>query len=161
MAVEVTGKGRGAPDFVKEFRQSIYIIDTDPGLHFTGALAQGVSEGEDITGLRTDRIRINEITIQSDQQLKYLLMIYRKDTKEESDLDDDSFLSAIEFDLETYGIQQDTSQWKMSISDVDLDYMDDDETKELHLVLVNLSTTTKNAGADGNVKFSFLCETRA
>jgi len=42
--------------------------------------------------------------------------------------------------------------YHLNVKGIDLPYEDLDGTKELHIVLKNLSPTTKGAGADGEVK---------
>ncbi|GAI60980.1 unnamed protein product, partial [marine sediment metagenome] len=41
--------------------------------------------------------------------------------------------------------------YHLNVKNVDLPYEDKDETKELHVLLKNLSPTSKDAGADGEV----------
>ena len=161
MTKTLTAKGIGAPDFTKELRTVIYTISSDKDLHFTDTIAQNGVEKENITGLRSDRIRISRITIQSDQRLLFQVLFYGKDTFEQADMDDDSFIDAVELNLPQYGIQQTTNQWRLDVKDLDVNYVDQDGTKELHVVLKNLSPTDKNGGATGEVKIDFLCESRA
>ena len=161
MAKALTARGIGAPDFVKELRTVIYPIASDKDLHFTGALAKDEVERESLTGLRGNRIRISKISLQADQQLLFEVLLYGTDLFEEADLDEDRFIASVEFNLLDYGIQQTTNQWRMDIKNLNIDYVDADETKELHVVLENLSPTAKNAGATGEVKVEFLCESRA
>ena len=157
----LTAKGIGAPDFVKELRTVIYTVSSDKDLHFTDALTKNAVERENITGLRSNRIRISKISIQADQQLLFELLLYGTDLFEEADLDKDRFIASVEFNLPKYGFQQTTDQWRLDIEDLNIDYVDVDETKEVHVVLRNLSPTSKNAGATGEVKINFLCESRA
>lgn len=153
--------GIGAPDFVKELRTVIYTVSSDKDSHFTGELVKDAVERENIAGLRSNRIRISKISIQSDQQLLFEVLLYGTDEFEEADLDEDRFIASVEFNLPTYGFQQTTSQWRLDIEGLNIDYVDVDGTKEIHAVLRNLSPTSKNAGAAGEVKVDFLCESRA
>ena len=161
MGKVLTARGIGAPDFVKELRTVIYTISSDKDLHFTGELVKNAVERENLTGLRTNRIRISKISIQADQQLLFELLLYGTDLFEETDLDTDRFIASVELNLPTYGFQQTTNQWRLDIENLNIDYVDVDGTKEIHVVLRNLSPTTKNAGATGEVKLELLCESRA
>jgi len=161
MGKALTSRGIGAPDFVKELRTVIYTISSDKDLHFTGELTKSAVERENITGLRTNRIRISKVSIQADQQLLFELLLYGTDKFEEADLDEDRFIASVELNLPKYGFQQTTDQWRLDIENLNIDYVDVDKTKEIHAVLRNLSPTTKNAGAAGEVKLDFLCESRA
>lgn len=161
MVKSITARGIGAPDFVKELRTIIYTLSSNKDVHFTDQLAQNAIERENLTGLRSNRLRISRISIQSDQQLLYELLLYGTDAFEESDLDSDRFVASVELNLPTYGVQQTTSQWRLDLLNLNIDYIDVDSTMEIHAVLRNLSPTTKNAGATGEVKLDFLCESRA
>ena len=161
MGKVITSRGIGAPDFVKELRTVIYPVVSDKDVNFTGQLVKNAVERENITGLRSNRVRISKISIQADQQLLFEVLLYGTDLFEESDLDDDRFIASVELNLPTYGFQQTESQWRLDIENINIDYIDVDGTKEIHAVLRNLSPTTKTAGADGEVKLEFLCEARA
>ena len=161
MGKTLTARGIGAPDFIKELRSVIYSVVSDKDVNFTEQLIKNAVERENITGLRSNRVRISKISIQADQQLLFEVLLYGTDAFEESDLDDDRFIASVELNLPTYGFQQTTSQWRLDIENLDIDYIDVDSTKEIHAVLRNLSPTTKNAGATGEVKLEFLCEARA
>ena len=161
MGRALTARGIGAPDFVKELRTVIYTISSDKDLHFTSQLVKNAVEREDLTGLRSNRIRISKISIQADQQLLFEVLLYGTDAFEEADLDDDRFVASVELNLPTYGFQQTENQWRLDVENLNIDYIDVDSTKEIHVVLRNLSPTTKTAGADGEVKLEFLCEARA
>lgn len=161
MAKSLTARGIGAPDFVQELRTVIYTIPSDKDSHFTEELAKNAVERENITGLRSDRVRIPKISIQADQQLLFEVLLYGTDLFEEEDVDTDRFIAAVELNLPTYGFQQTTNQWRLDIENLDIDYIDADGTKEIHAVLRNLSPTSKNAGETGEVKLEFTCESRA
>ena len=161
MGKALTARGIGAPDFVKELRTVIYQVITDKDTHFTEALTKNSIERENVTGLRSNRTRITKMSIQADQRLWFEILLYGTDAFEESDLDSDKFIASVEFNLPVYGFQQTTNQWRMDIENLDIDYVDEDGTKEIHTVLKNLSPTSKIAGATGEVKVEFTCETRA
>ena len=87
--------------------------------------------------------------------------MYATDLFEESTLGDDKFIGSVELDLPNYGFQQTETQWRLDIEGLDIDYVDLDGTKEIHVVLKNLSPTTKLSSASGEVKIDLLCESRA
>ena len=161
MGKVITARGIGAPDFVKELRTVIYGVPSNKDVHFTEALVKNAVERENLTGLRSDRVRISKISIQAAQQLLFEVLLYSTDDFEESDLDTDKFIASVELNLPTYGFQQTESQWRLDIEGLNIDYIDVDKTKEIHAVLRNLSPTAKSVGAAGAVKLEFLCEARA
>jgi len=161
MGKAITAKGIGVPDFIRELRTVIYSVASDKDNHFTDELAKNAVERENISGLRTNRVRISKVSIQADQRLLFEALLYGSDDFEEADLDEDKFIASIEFNLPTYGFQQTTGQWKLDIPNLNIDYVDLDSTKKIHVVLRNLSPTTKNPKATGEVKLEFLCESRA
>ena len=141
------------------------IIVTDKDTHFTGALAQYEAETENIAGLVKNKIRVRSVTILSDQQLSYRLHFYSKDTFDDADLDKDTYLGSVDLDLESEGVQyKNTGKWILTVfplahfSQTLIEYIDEDETKELHLSLENLSTTSKSAGTAGEVVIKIIYE---
>lgn len=156
MTKTLTAKGIGAPDFIQESREVIYTIDTNILTEFTDALAKNAVERENIAGLQSNRVLISHISVQSVQQLNLQVILYATDAFEESDIALDRFTGTVLFNLPYYGFQQTESQWRME-QDVAIDYEDLDETKELHIVLKNLSPTAKIAGASGYMKLTFHC----
>lgn len=131
-------------------------IVSDKDTHFTGAIAQNANEKENLTGLESNEITIVSIGIQSDQPLNYRLWIFETDGFDDTDLDADSFMEFVDFDLVTNNVQLGAAnQYYFAITELDIDYKDLDETNELHIALENLSATAKNAGATGEVKLQF------
>ena len=128
-------------------------IVSDKDTNFTGAIAQNANEKESLTGLEANELTIVSIGIQSDQPLNYRLWIFETDAFEDTDLDVDSFLEFVDFDLVTNNVQLGAAnQYYYAITNLNIDYKDLDETNELHIALENLSATAKNAGATGEVK---------
>jgi len=134
-------------------RDVFQLMETDKDTHFTEALAQYAKEDENISGLLYNKSRIIGVGILSDQQLHYKLLLWFKDTFDDTDLDVDEYCAEIDLDIATYGFQVGgTGQWYMDIRNLHADYEDLDGTKELHASLINMSATSKNAGATGEVK---------
>lgn len=133
-------------------RETFYTIKSDKDSHFSGALGQYAKENESLSGLITNKIRINGIAILSDQQLKYKVQLWRKDTFDNADLDEDTFIGEVDLDLGVYGWQVGgTGKYYMYVGDLKLDYLDEDNTNELHISLMNMSGTGKVAGTSGEV----------
>ncbi len=142
--------------------QSFNILRSDKDTHFTGALAQGAKEDENIAGLLANKIRVTGITLQADQRLHYKILLWFKDSFDDTDLDLDMFCAEIDIDLAAYGIQiGGAGQWYLDVRDLHVDYDDMDITKELHISLYNADPTAKNAGATGEVVVAVTYEPRA
>lgn len=125
--------------------------------HFTSALAQYAKEDENISGLLYNKLRVIGVGILSDQQLHYKLLLWYKDTFDDTDLDIDEYCAEIDLDIPTYGFQVGgTGIYYMDVRNLHADYHDQDGTNELHASLINMSTTAKLAGATGEVKLFIL-----
>lgn len=136
-------------------------LRTDKDSHFSGAIAQNATEEEDITGLTTNRIRITRVTILSDENLDYRLLFFNKDSFADTDLDDDRFIDELELDLPSYGFQiAGAGQYMMTVNGLEIDYDDQDGSRELHIALQCLSAAGKTAGANGEVVVIFTYEER-
>ena len=161
MSKVITARGIGAPDFVNALRAVVYSLASTSGSHFTDALPKSSLERENLTGLRDSRVRITKISIQSVQQLLWEVLLYGTDNFEEAVMSDDKFIASVEMNMPLYAIQQTESQWRLEIRGLDIDYIDEDNTKELHVILRNLSPTAKIAGVLGEIKVEFTCEARS
>ncbi|GAI19843.1 unnamed protein product, partial [marine sediment metagenome] len=141
---------------------AFYTVRSDKDVHFTGAIVTNAKEDENLAGLLSSKIRIVGLAIQSDQQLHYRAIFWRKDTFEDADLDVDAFISEQELDLVTIGYQiAGAGQWYAALTSLNIDYEDEDETSELHISLQNLSAAAKIAGAAGEVTLLVAYELRA
>ena len=103
MGKSITSGGAGSPDYLYFPIRRISAIRSDKGRHFTESLTKNASERENLTGLKSNRITITKVTIQAKQPLRYRLLFFSKDTFTDLDLNDDTFLGAVELDLSTYG----------------------------------------------------------
>lgn len=138
---------------------SAAIIRTDKDSHFTGAIAQFAAEEENI-GFPTDwatvgiqKVQIESLTLISDQALSYDIQFYSKDTFANTDIDSDKFVKTFKF-VQGDGIQRaGANQYYYDISPDSLPYtyIDEDNSSEFHIALINRSATAKNAGATGEV----------
>ena len=134
-------------------REALYTIRSDKDDNFSGALGQYAKEDENLSGIITNKIGISGLSIVSDQQLKFKVLLWSKDTfVNTTNLDLDTFITEIDLDLAVYGWQVDgAGPWRMSIGNLDVGYRDEDNTNELHISLMNMSGTGKVAGASGEV----------
>ena len=136
-------------------RPQLEIIESDKNTHFTGAIIQNAKEDEDITGLKGNKYIIDNVAIQADQNLKFEVWFWSKDTKDDTDLDIDTFLGFVEIDLSTSGVRiGGVNQYYDNKTGIQIMYEDKDATNELHVSLLNRSSTTKLAGATGEVKIT-------
>jgi len=134
------------------FKPKFSRLRSDKDVNFTGALATNAIEQEDITGLSSNKIVIRRVTIQSDQNLNYVLMFWATDGNVDTDLDLDFFLGEIEISPAMYRRIAGANQYYADIALPEgFQYQDDDGTRELHVGLLNLDATSKNAGATGEV----------
>ncbi|MCK5601497.1 hypothetical protein KAR91_06505 [Candidatus Pacearchaeota archaeon] len=135
--------------------ERISILETVSTLHFTGAISQWDDETVNLTGLSDDKVFIRGVNIQSIQNLKYRLIFWKTDTFSDTDLDIDSNNDDVILDMsdaENAYRRNNTGQYYLNISDLNILYEDEDETQELHISLQNLSPTDKAAGASGSVQ---------
>jgi len=135
-----------------------YTVRSDKDTHFTGAIAQNASEAEDIAlpgalaGINGNaRSHLRSITILSDQNLAWEVMLFSSDTQEDTDADVDTMVGWWQFS--TAGAVQlaGAGLFRYYIDGLAVPYVDDDNSGELHVKLVNRSATGKNAGATGEV----------
>lgn len=139
-------------------RSSFSRLRSDKDSHFTGALVTNAIETENITGLSANKIVIRRVTIQSDQQLSYVLLFWSKDTFQTSDLDTDRFLGEISLDLPAIGRRIAGAGQYYGDLEVDFQYQDEDSSRELHVGLLNVDATSKAAGATGEVVIEIFYE---
>lgn len=140
----------------------IATLKTDKDTEFTGALATNAVEYEDIAlpsalsgiGGRA-RIRLSMISIIATENLDYELMLFSKDTHATSDPDTNSFLGNWRFVAATAVRIAGAGLYYYFISGLDVPYVDDDASGELHVGLVNRSVASKTAGAGGALSVSF------
>ena len=131
--------------------QPLEIIQSDKDSDFTGALAQNAGADANLTGLLANDVMIRDVVVLSDQQLAWEIQLYSADTFDNADADLDTYLGSIRF-AESDGLQvADTGLFKYDVHGLALRYRDDDGSNELHIKLVNRSSTSKNAGATGEV----------
>ncbi len=148
VTLDLTGKPLSSSDLKR--LTSFKSIESDKSTDFITALAQYVKEDADITGLDLNKVTIYAVVIISEQQLNFRLHFYSDDTFATA-----SWIGFVDLNLVSNGIQiGNTGKWLLNItpeSDSLLLYEDEDETKELHIALENLSSEAKKADALGEV----------
>lgn len=140
--------------------QRFYTISSARATHFAGAIAQAAKEDESLTGLLDDRIYIKSVSIISTQKLDLYLLFYNTDTTDDANVDTDSMCGQVHLDLITHAVRLGTGLYYMTSEALDLEYVDEDATKELHVSLYNASPTAKIAGASGYLKIDVKYELR-
>jgi hypothetical protein len=142
--------------------QAFHKIRSDKDTHFYGAIVQNAKEDESLTGLLANKVRITGVAIQADQNLSFRVIFWSKDTFDDTDLDLDEYCGEVSLDLSTNGFRiAGANQYYLDMRGLELDYEDDDATKELHLSLMNLSATSKNATTTGEVVIEVYYEVRS
>ena len=135
-----------------------YQVKSDKDTHFAGGLAQNAGEDESLTmpgalaGINGDcKNQLKSLTIISDQNLDWEIMVWSSATHGVADLDTNQFIGRWTF-AATDAVQvAGTGSYYYYIDGLDVSYADADYSGKLHLTLINRSATAKNAGATGEV----------
>ena len=139
--------------------KSLYTLTSVMGTHFTGALAQHAIESEsiafhdDLVNLGINDVLIESITIHADQNLDWDIYLWRDSNYEEAVLDNAEFIDYFNY-ANASGKQVAATgpfYYASPSNNLDIPYVDLDRTSKLHISLVNLHATAKNAGATGEV----------
>jgi hypothetical protein len=150
-----------APDAAESAKYKMSSISTDKDTHFTEAITQNEMETETLDGLSKSNIKITGIALQADQQLDFRVIFWGSSSYADTDLDTDSFSGECRLDMPTYGFRiANTGQYYIHITGLDIDYIDEGGSKQLHLSLQNLSMTSKTAGSGGEVQMKIFYEER-
>jgi hypothetical protein len=135
-----------------------YEVVSLKGTHFTGAIAQNAAEYESITllgalaGINGNaRGQVRSITVISDENLDWEILLFRKNTFGTADLDADSFIGRWSFVAADAVRIAGAGSYYYYIDGLDVQYTDDDNTGRLHVALINRSAAAKTAGANGEV----------
>jgi len=103
MSKRIISRRAGEPDFLETGKYPSRNVVSDSLQHFTEQLVKNESKRENLTGLVSSKILIRNVAINSVQALHFRLEFYSKDSFTDSDLDVDTFIGAVELDLEKYG----------------------------------------------------------
>ena len=103
MSKAITARSTGSPDYIFIPRCRLHMVTSDKDSHFTESLAKNASESENLTGLVSNKILVRNVAISSTQALHFRLEFYARDVFTDLDLDVDSFVGAVDLDVDTYG----------------------------------------------------------
>lgn len=103
MGKSISGRRAGMANFIEAARYPSRSVVSDADIHFTKELAKNESEQENISGLVSNKIIIRNVAINSVQALHFRLEFYSKDSFTDSDLNEDTFIGAVDLDLTKYG----------------------------------------------------------
>jgi len=126
-----------------------HIAPTNRDTQFTDALATNATENENLS-VDISKPYITNIAIISEQNLNYRLAFYSKDSFGALE-----FIGNVDFDLPTEGFPL-NSRYCMNVHGITFDYVDEDNSDEIHIQLVNLDAVAKLAGAAGAVQFTVI-----
>lgn len=138
----------GATSGVRQF------VASDKDSHFTGAIADGAHEFENITGLPSNVGQIEGIWLLAEEQLDWTVHFWSSDGADDADLDSDSWLGSVDLAgadaKRIVGASEGTWRYVAMLSEP-LAYFDADGTNELHVSL-QPNGAAKTAGATGEVR---------
>ncbi len=141
-------------------RLALAYIVSDKDSHFTTNLTTGNMEIEsllmeaDWTAIQINECIIESVSLQSDQNLAWDVILFAKASTDDTNLDLDEFVDLFRFS-KVDGIQVAAANqfYYPSLSNhMSIAYKDNDLTGKIHVGLVNRSVTAKNTGATGEVK---------
>jgi hypothetical protein len=131
----------------------IYRIRSDKDDNFTGALVNGNTENEDLTGLVSDKITIHRVTVISAENLALTIAFFRTDDFQNADYDVDSYNGEVQF-VAADGVRMNAGTYTQYYYDsgaIEMPYEDEDGTGELHVAYVCRDAAGKSAGTTGAV----------
>lgn len=137
--------------------ERVRLVKTDSTQHFTGAITMNNQETENITGLKSNKIYIRGVNIQSVQPLEYRLIFWSKGTFDDTDIDADTYFDDVELDMRivaggaAFRIST-ANQYYLNVAGLGIVYEDEDGTYEIHMSLQNESAVAKIAGTLGAVQ---------
>lgn len=130
-----------------------YTVKSDKDTHFVTAIAVDAKEDADLVGLIANKLKITNVEIQAKENKHYVLWFWSKDTKSNVDLDLDAHKGTVDLDLSVNEKRiGGAGQYYMDVSDVNLYYIDEDATNELHVSLQNLGVGAKSVGVAGELR---------
>ncbi len=137
---------------------SFEIIESDKDSHFRDQLTQGQSEEENIDfptnwGLiQCNKCEIRNVLIESDQPLNYELFFFANDVHSDTDLDLDKAITSMVFSDPVRIGNPPANQYYYTLDPATFPfiYIDEDNTSEFHITLINRDATTKTAGDAGS-----------
>jgi len=136
-------------------------IVSDADTNFTDELSTYAIETENLTGLSDNKIMITGISVQSVQPLNYYLLFFGTDAFVGDEFDLTHFIGFEQLDLSLHSFQIGADgRYYYSLESLAIEYEDEDETNELHVALLNMDESTKNAGETGAIVLRFMYSPR-
>lgn len=133
--------------------------------NFTGALVQNAAATANLVvpvnltslGLQT-RARIQSVAILSAQNLAWEVWFFGRDLFQESDIDADTFLGRVAFVANDGSRIAAAGAYYYFAAPSGILYQDQDNTREIHVMLINRSAGAKDAGAAGEISVAITME---
>jgi hypothetical protein len=141
----------------------VFFVTTDKDTDFTGALATNAAATANLAVPQlpdSAQCRLKNIGIISDQALSWEVWLWATNSFNDnaSDLDAVYPFGRWQFDASN-GIQiAGTGPYYYYIDGLDVPYQDSQKLSQLHVMLINRSATSKNAGATGEIVVKFCLE---
>ena len=141
-------------------------LKTSGATQFIDTGTQNVLYTANITSVGYNELSVRNISISSSQNLAWEVFLFSKDTFNTASVDTDTCIGRIAFDAADgvqfggagnyfYSSMESTFN---SGGNVGVPYMDEDNSKELHIGLVNRTATVKQSGTYSPVAITFLVE---
>jgi len=144
---------------------TIQCLSSDKDVNFTGEIIQNAIENESLSlpadmGLnKINQFIIKSIVLQADQNLAWDLILWSKSSYSNTDLDIDSALDVVSFTAASGKQIAASGQYYYNYPlSYGIAYRDNSNSSKIHCGLINRSATSKNAGATGEVKITFILE---
>lgn len=136
-----------------------YNVRSDKDSHFTGAIAQNAGEDESLTlpaclaGINGNaRGLVRSLTLVADQNLDWEVQFWRSGTHGAADIDTDKWIGGVVFTASSDAKQlAGSGSYLYYKGNLDIPYIDLDNSGKLHVTLTNRSAGAKGAGAVGEV----------
>ncbi len=136
-------------------------VSTNKTLQFTEELLPYNCEFETLALISTKYI-INGVSIKSKQPLKFKLIFYGNNKFNDPDSNTQKCIGSVDLDLTSepsFRINNE-GQYTLNIEDLEIYYADFTNLKKLYIGLMNLSSTTKFSGTNGEVQLIIKASTR-
>jgi len=131
----------------------LYYLRSDKDTHFTGAVANGNTENETITGLESDKIMIRRVIVEAIENRALTIAFFAASTFQTVDLDSDAYLGEVQF-VAADGVRMNAAGFPQYVYDsgaLELPYIDAEARGQLNVAYVCRDAAGKAAGAAGNV----------
>jgi hypothetical protein len=124
-------------------------ISSDKDLHFTDEILQNAMETENIfmpadwITIRIDKVLVFGLVLQASRKLEYDVVFWPTDGHDNTDLDLDRSLGYVNFAKSDGKQIAGANQFRYLSEKLSIPYIDEDQSSEFHVGLINRSSTTK------------------